>query len=54
MAASISERFANLPEPRRAQGRRQNLADLIVATVTAVICAADSWSEVHEFGRARQ
>lgn len=54
MATSISEHFADLPDPRRAQGRRHNLADMIVIAVTAVICAADSWSDVHEFGRAKQ
>ena len=54
MATSISEYFADLPDPRRAQGRRHNLSDMIVIAVTAVICAADSWSDVHEFGRAKQ
>jgi len=54
MATSISEYFADLPDPRRAQGRRHHLSDMIVIAVTAVICAADSWSDVHEFGRAKQ
>lgn len=53
MESSISEHFSNLPDPRRAQGRRHNLADMIVIAVTAVICAADSWADVGEFGRAK-
>lgn len=54
MVTSISEHFSNLPDPRRAQGRRHNLADMIVIAVTAVVCAADSWADVVEFGRAKQ
>lgn len=53
MAVSISEHFSDLPDPRRAQGRRHSLSDMIVIAVTAVICAADSWSDVCEFGRAK-
>lgn len=54
METSISQHFSNLPDPRRAQGRRHNLGDMIVIAVMAVICAADSWADVVEFGRAKQ
>lgn len=53
MANSIHRHFGNLPDPRRAQGRRHSLADMIVLAVTAVICAADSWSDVRDFSRAK-
>lgn len=53
MANSIQEHFGDLPDPRRAQGRRHSLADMIVIAVTAVICAADSWADVRDFGRAK-
>jgi predicted transposase YbfD/YdcC len=53
MAKSIYEHFADLPDPRRAQGRRHCLADMIVIAVCAVICAADSWSDMVDFGRAK-
>jgi len=53
MAISISEHFADLPDPRRGQGRRHALSDMIVLAVTAVVCAADSWSDVHDFGEAK-
>jgi hypothetical protein len=42
-----------LPEPRRKQGRRHSLSDMMVIAVTAVICAADSWADVHDFGKAK-
>lgn len=53
METSISQHFSSLPDPRRAQGRRHNLADMIVIAVTAVICSADSWADVCDFGRAK-
>jgi predicted transposase YbfD/YdcC len=54
MAHSIQRHFANLPDPRRAQGRRHALADLLVIAVCAVICAADSWADVADFGKAKR
>ncbi len=54
MANSIREHFADLPDPRRAQGRRHRLSDMIVIAVTAVICCADSWSDVADFGEAKR
>ncbi len=53
MTNSIQEHFADLPDPRRAQGKRHRLSDMIVIAVCAVICCADSWSDVVDFGRAK-
>lgn len=53
MANSIQEHFRELPGPRRAQGRRHRLSDMIVIAVCAVTCAADSWSDVVDFGNAK-
>lgn len=53
MANSIQQHFAGLPDPRRAQGTRHRLSDMIVIAVCAVICCADSWSDVADFGRAK-
>jgi predicted transposase YbfD/YdcC len=54
MAISIYEHFGDLPDPRRAQGRRHCLADMIVLAVCAVLCAADSWSDVVDFAKAKR
>lgn len=54
MAHSIQRYFAGLPDPRRGQGKRHSLSDMLVIAVTAVLCAADSWADVAEFGRAKQ
>jgi len=50
---SIQEHFADLPDPRRAQGKRHRLSDMIVIAVCAVICCADGWADVADFGRAK-
>jgi len=54
MAISIVAHFGDLPDPRRSQGRRHSLSDMIVIAVTAVVCAADSWADVHDFGQAKR
>jgi predicted transposase YbfD/YdcC len=53
VANSIETHFAGLPDPRQAQGRRHTLSDMIVIAVCAVICAADSWADVADFGNAK-
>jgi predicted transposase YbfD/YdcC len=53
MTNSIQEHFADLPDPRRAQGKRHRLSDMIVIAVCAVICCADSWADVADFGNAK-
>jgi predicted transposase YbfD/YdcC len=51
---SIQEHFADLPDPRRAQGKRHKLSDMIVIAVCAVVCCADSWADVADFGQAKR
>lgn len=46
--------FDELEDPRRRQGQRHRLADVILIAVAAVICGADSWVEVELFGRAKE
>lgn len=53
MANSIEEHFVDLPDPRRGQGKRHKLSDMIIIAVTAVICCADNWSDVADFGNAK-
>src|SRR5688572_30850461 len=54
MADSIQKHFADLPDPRRARGRRHRLSDMMVIAVTAVICCADGWADVADFGNAKR
>ena len=54
MANTMLEQFSQLPDPRRQAGRRHLLGDILAVTICAVICGADDWSEVAEFGRAQE
>ena len=54
MAPSILEHFADLPDPRDERGQRHRLEDIVVIAVCAVICGADDWMEVAEFGEAKE
>jgi len=45
--------FSTLPDPR-AHNVIHKLHDILVIAVCAVICGADGWAEVEEFGRSKQ
>ena len=41
--------FADLEDPREAQGRRHALLDIVVIAICAVICGAGGWNDVRVF-----
>lgn len=49
---SISKHFANLSDPRR-DNKRHQLIDIVTIAICAVICNADSFEHIAEFGRAK-
>ncbi|MCY4558900.1 MAG: ISAs1 family transposase [Chloroflexi bacterium] len=51
---SIAERSGILEDPRTGHAKRHELLDIIVITLCAVICGADNWVEIGEFGKARE
>lgn len=51
---SISEHFASLEDQRRGAGKRHKLIDIIVIAICGVICGADSWVEIEQFGKAKE
>ena len=51
--ATIIEHFSELADPRR-YNRRHLLIDIVVIAICAVICGADDWVAVEEFGGAKQ
>jgi predicted transposase YbfD/YdcC len=53
MATSLMTCFASLPDPRSPMGKRHVLSDMLTIAICAVICGADGWSAVEEFGRAK-
>ena len=52
-AATITEHFSELEDPRR-YNRRHLLHDIVVIAICAAICGADDWVAVADFGRAKQ
>ena len=51
---SIAERFGILEDPRTGHTKRHELLDILVITLCAVICGADNWVEIEEFGKAKE
>lgn len=53
-SASIMAYFAAIPDPRIERSRLHPLASILVLSLIAVICGADSFVAIEEFGRARE
>jgi len=51
--SSLYDYFAKLSDPRLNRNKKHNLADIIVLSILAVICGAESWDSIEEFGKAR-
>jgi len=51
--ASLRDHFAALPDLRVERTKHHHLLDILVIAVCAVICGADSWVEIEEFGNAK-
>lgn len=52
--ASILEYFASVPDPRLKRSQLHPLSSVLVLSLCAVICGADSFVAIEHFGRARE
>ena len=50
---AIGEHFGDLKDPRVDRTKRHWLPDIIAVTLCAVICGADNWVEIEDFGNAK-
>jgi predicted transposase YbfD/YdcC len=50
---TIFEYFGCLPEPRIDRTKRHSLQDIVVVAICAVICGADGWVGVEEYGKSK-
>jgi predicted transposase YbfD/YdcC len=50
----IMTHFGDLPDPRKPLGKRHVLGDMLVIAICAVICGAEGWCQVAEFGRSKR
>jgi predicted transposase YbfD/YdcC len=51
---SLINHLAQIPDPRLDRRKRHKLIDILVIAILATICGADHWTEIHDFGKARQ
>jgi predicted transposase YbfD/YdcC len=50
---AITQYFADVDDPRVDRTKAHQLLDIIVIAICALICGADGWVEVEEFGRSK-
>ncbi|MBS3947642.1 MAG: transposase family protein, partial [Dethiobacter sp.] len=50
----LLKHFTDLPDPRKPRGIRHELADIVVISILAVICGANSYSQIHQYALAQQ
>ena len=49
----LGEHFGNLEDPRRKQGKRHQLLDIIAMTICTVIGGAEGWNDVELFAKSK-
>ena len=54
LSASLLKHFESIDEPRTEYLIEHQLLDIIAITICAVICGADSWVEIEEYGYSKQ
>jgi hypothetical protein len=52
--SSLKEHFEVLKDPRAQHRIEHLLIDIVMITICAVICGAESWPEIEEYGLAKQ
>ncbi len=45
---------ADVSDPRRDQGKRHLLSDMLSLTICAVLSGANSWVEIEEYGESKR
>ncbi len=46
--------FGQLRDPRAQRAKRHDLLDILIIAVCGIICGADSWVDIEEFGKAKE
>lgn len=50
---SLHRYFENIPDYRIARNKKHSLTDVIILSILAVICGAESWNSIEEFGKTK-
>jgi predicted transposase YbfD/YdcC len=51
---SLSDRFQQLQDPRIARSKRHSLHDILIVSVCALLCGAEGFVDMEEFGKAQR
>jgi predicted transposase YbfD/YdcC len=51
---SIVDHFADLPDPRREQGRIHRLDEILFIATCAVLCGADNWVQIADYAHSKR
>jgi predicted transposase YbfD/YdcC len=50
---ALSEHFAALEDPRVERTKLHSLLAIVTIAICAVICGAETWNDIEEFGDAK-
>jgi predicted transposase YbfD/YdcC len=53
-SVSLTDCFADLPDPRIERTRLHALTDILVIAICAVLCGAEGWDDIVEFAEAKE
>lgn len=51
---NLMEHFEHVKDPRRDQGKRHKLEDIITLTISGIVCGANNWVEIEEYGKSKR
>jgi predicted transposase YbfD/YdcC len=54
MDTTLHEYFNKLPDPRIHRNKKHLLLDIVILTIIAVICGAESWDSIELFGKSKK
>ena len=52
-SVNIVEYFEDLDDPRIDRRKLHLLIDIVIITICAVICAAETWEDIEDFGKEK-
>tara|TARA_R110002050_G_scaffold109799_2_gene221481 strand:+ start:716 stop:1675 length:960 start_codon:yes stop_codon:yes gene_type:complete len=54
MTSNLSDVFSNVSDPRRPLRRLHKLNDILLISVLAIICGAETWNNIEEYAHAKK
>lgn len=54
MTGKLSVHLARLPDKRRGAGKRHKLVEIVTIAICGIICGADDWNGIEEYGHAKE